>query len=150
MENTNTDARKAAEKLLESTIKSHNSKHSQVYWFQFDKSETKLFVDMMLEFAQSNTDTLDKGGLIEKIKAFELKTNDDESLAYNMGLREAISAIESSLSEQLECKPAKCEQVEKLKGALEKISSLEPLCHLRSTSWDMLDISKEALNSLKH
>jgi len=42
----------SAEEKLQETIKKHNGQHSQVYWFQFNKSETKTFVDMMEEYAE--------------------------------------------------------------------------------------------------
>lgn len=51
MENTNTDARKAAEQVL--------AKH--ISFEIYDETERLYFIDAMLEFAQSHPATLDKG-----------------------------------------------------------------------------------------
>lgn len=109
MENTNTDARKSAEKYAE------NKSSSEV----FRNTHIRDFL-AGYEFAQSHPATLDKGEVsyeeIEKEAAERANRHymswDERGAGYFVGFKEAVRRRES-LSEQPEAKPTESEKVEK-------------------------------------
>lgn len=147
MKENNTDARKAAEEILDK----HNLLKTDRCGDNF--LDVDAAIDAMLEFAQSYPATLDEVSDEEIKEAAEQSYNNTSVWlgGYFTPFQSGVRWRES-LSEQPEAKPTESEQVEKLREALEKIlNSKEPISMDQSMKWEEItrSVCKEALNSLK-